>query len=135
MFLKVNPCWVFPCERGGTCQPYGLNYTCSCRKFSYGNNCQFFRDPNANNSTILNYASMKNLRSLINLPSNKSIYLLYQASFHFNTSIFEIKIVSSVKCPVGITRRFYLTDKMNCVKMRRFLSNCFISECLKYINF
>ena len=91
-FLKVNPCWLFPCEHGGTCKPNGLNYTCSCTKSSYGKNCQFFRDSNANNSTILNYASMKNLKTLLNLPQNKSWYLLFQASFDgFNVSSFHSK--------------------------------------------
>ena len=91
-FFKVNPCWLFPCEHGGTCKPNRLNYTCSCTKSSYGNNCQFYRDFNANNSTILNYDSIKNLKALLNLPLNKSWYLLYQASFHgFNESIFHSK--------------------------------------------
>lgn len=93
MFIKVNACWLFPCEHGGTCKPNGVNYTCSCTKSSYGNNCQFFRDSNANNSTILNYVSMKNLKTLVNLPLNKSWYLMYQASFDgFKQSSFDSKL-------------------------------------------
>ena len=75
----MNPCWVFPCGHGGTCTPNGMNYTCSCIKSVYGSNCQYYRDPTTN-STILNVNSLQNLKNLLNLPSNSTWKMLYQAS-------------------------------------------------------
>ena len=87
----MNPCYLFPCLYGGTCKPYGLNYTCSCIESAYGNNCQYFRDPNANNSTLLEFDSKQNLKTILNI-SVERIYLLYRASVDgFDSKSFHSK--------------------------------------------
>ena len=75
----MNPCWVFPCKHGGTCVPNGMNYTCNCIKSVYGNKCQYYTYPSTN-STILDGNGLQNLKSLLNVPLNKTWQLLYRAS-------------------------------------------------------
>ena len=55
------------------------NYNCSCVNDYYGSNCEYIRDKNTN-STILSEIKMKELKSLVNLPNNKTLKMIYQSS-------------------------------------------------------
>jgi len=40
VLISDNPCANNPCQNGGTCQPDGNSYICTCPRFYSGVNCQ-----------------------------------------------------------------------------------------------
>lgn len=92
LIFLVNPCWSFPCQRGGKCVSKGSHYSCSCRENSYGANCEYYKDISTG-STILTKNFLIGLAKLVGLSSMK---LLYQGSRDgFSPSAFHSKVDGS----------------------------------------
>ena len=77
MALFYIECSLNRCQNGGICTSNTTSYTCTCQSPSYGNNCQYFVDPNTS-STILNATTLQSLNKLLN--ASPKVSLLYRAS-------------------------------------------------------
>lgn len=95
LVFKVNPCWTFPCKRGGTCIPnenQSNSYSCKCTSISYGRHCEYYRNKDTN-STIFTWKQMQKLKALLNYPSNLNLSLIYQATRDgFQSTSFHSKV-------------------------------------------
>lgn len=93
--MNFLACLSSPCKNEGSCQSVNNRFTCNCTNDFTGFNCLYkiLNSSIFKNSTILTNKQSLELCNLTNIPTKKSLPLLYQASRDgFKASDFHAKV-------------------------------------------